>query len=359
MSLDHTVGPAGHTLVVRADGGSEIGAGHLMRCLALAQAWSDDGGTVEFLCIECPVTLEERLRSEGIAVFKPRLPLQRGSAADADWTARHCTDRAAWLLLDGYAFDEPYMDVVCGHKYKVCQIDDAALLTRYEADLVLNQNGQASAESYTSKAVRGRLLMGPTFTLLRREYRCFIGKKRDQAFVATRLLVSMGGADPGNVTSLILNALGAIQPPIEGLHVIVVAGPVNPHWSHLQSIAASLPITLELLRSVDDMARCIDSIDAAIIAGGTTLQELQFMGVPALVVEIAANQTAGIAFAHEHHLAQSLGDVRQLTPALIAESVAAFLKNKAERDRVGDSGQRWIDGYGCSRVLKEMNLYES
>jgi spore coat polysaccharide biosynthesis predicted glycosyltransferase SpsG len=330
-----------------------------MRCLALAQAWSDGGGAVEFLCIECPVPIEERLRSEGASVFRPAQEILRGSAADADWTARHCRDRATRLLVDGYAFDEPYMDVVCGHEWKVCQIDDGALLTRYEADLVLNQNGQASAESYASKKVRGRLLMGPAFTLLRREYLPFIGKKRLQASVATRLLVSMGGADPGNATSLIINALGAIQPPIEGLHVVVVAGPVNPHWSHLQSIAASLPITLELLRSVDDMARCIDSIDAAIIAGGTTLQELQFMGVPALVVEIVANQTAGIAFAHERHLAHSLGDVRQLTPALIAESVAAFLNNKTERGLVGNAGQRWIDGYGCSRVLNEMNLHES
>jgi spore coat polysaccharide biosynthesis predicted glycosyltransferase SpsG len=55
-------------LTIRADADFVMGTGHLMRCLALGQAWKDAGGEVVFVTGCQSGELLRRLRDEGFKV---------------------------------------------------------------------------------------------------------------------------------------------------------------------------------------------------------------------------------------------------------------------------------------------------
>src|SRR6266545_2605823 len=98
-------------LVLRADAGTQMGTGHVMRCLALAQAWQDNGGNAIVIVATQASALEERLTAEGVKVI--RLPTQPGSGDDADQTvalARNAS--ASWVVVDGYHFGADYQRVI-------------------------------------------------------------------------------------------------------------------------------------------------------------------------------------------------------------------------------------------------------
>ncbi len=186
-------------LVLRTDASVAIGTGHVMRCLALAQAWGDAGGRAIFAMAQATPAVEQRLRNEGFEVA--RVEAQVGSVADAEETASLADAQgASWVVVDGYEFGAEYQANLKGRSMKVLFIDDNGHAAHYSADLVLNQNLHANEELYRSRELSTRLLLGPRFALLRREFTAWRGWRRVVPVVARKVLVTMGGSDPDNFT---------------------------------------------------------------------------------------------------------------------------------------------------------------
>src|SRR5688500_11740833 len=92
------------TLLFRTDGNAQIGTGHVMRCLALAQAWRARGGEGVFASAGLSPALEHRLTAEGFGTVA--LAVAAGSVEDAAATVALAHERhAEWIIADGYAFD--------------------------------------------------------------------------------------------------------------------------------------------------------------------------------------------------------------------------------------------------------------
>jgi len=127
------------TLVVRADSSIAMGTGHVMRCLALAQAWQDAGGHVVFVTNDLSSAREQRLLAEQVEVVKFNGP--PGGAQDASQLEKlSCAHHADWVVVDGYQFDAEYQRKVKDAGLKLLFIDDNGHATHYLADLVLNEN---------------------------------------------------------------------------------------------------------------------------------------------------------------------------------------------------------------------------
>jgi len=123
------------SLVIRADASPSIGSGHIMRCLALAQAWQDQVGGVRFIMAQAALPLETRLRSEGMEVS--RLAAVSGSLEDARQTvqlAQQC--RASWIVVDGYQFGAEYQRLIKDAGQRLLAIDDHGHADHYYADII-------------------------------------------------------------------------------------------------------------------------------------------------------------------------------------------------------------------------------
>jgi UDP-2,4-diacetamido-2,4,6-trideoxy-beta-L-altropyranose hydrolase len=336
-------------LLIRADAGTQIGIGHVMRCLALAQAWQDTGGRVVFLMATESPPLEARLRSEGMEVV--HLPVQPGSTDDAIQTANHARQVGAnWVVVDGYHFGAGYQRVIKDHGLHLLFIDDIGHAEHYYADRVLNQNIHAHEGLYKSKEPYTRLLLGTRYVLLRREFLKWRGWKREIPEVARKVLVTMGGSDPDNVTLKVIQALQQVD--MDGLEAIVVVGGSNPNHEELQAAVQDSRFPIRLESNVTDMPELMAWADVAVSAGGSTCWEIAFMGLPSLVLVLSENQQGIATGLDEAGVVLNVGWYTKASIAQVTKTLVVLLEDRGLRRRMGLQGRELVDGLGSERAVK-------
>lgn len=334
-------------LVIRADADRQMGTGHAMRCLALAEAWRDQGGAVHWLAASWLPALDARLAAEGIAFT--RLDAAAGSPDDARLTAETARDRgAAWSVIDGYHFTAAFRETVAGDS-RVLLLDDLVTADLTAADVVVNPN-PVVRERYGSVPVDTQLLCGPTFALLRREFRRIEPSPAQDD--SLRVLVTMGGADAQNATALVLNALTHLPQPALAIDVLV--GTANPHGACLAALAAASPHTVTVMTDVTKPSTVMARADLAIVAAGTTTWELAALGVPSLLLITADNQRAVAGPMAALGGAVNLGLASDRGVATLADALAPWLTDSAARRTLGERARTIVDGDGARRVLAAM-----
>lgn len=337
-------------LVIRADGDSQVGVGHLMRCLALAQAWHDVGGEVTFVTTCTNDLLLDRIRAEGFTI----LSTSRVYPDIHDWEHTQSallSSADSWLVLDGYNFDDYYQRMVKATGNPLLVIDDMATLSDYSADIVLNQNVFANRLKYT-RSRDTRLLLGPRYALLRREFGARIGGERAVSDSARKVLVTLGGADAPNCTLRILHALSELQ--AEGLQVKAVVGMNNSHSGMLRKDIEKYSMPLTVVFNPADIAELMLWADVAVSAAGTTALELASLGVPTAVVAIAENQRATADEMGRAGSAYKLGFHQEIDDSVLAERLRDFLSDSARLNEMGKRAQSMVDGEGAARVVMQM-----
>lgn len=335
-------------LLIRADANAEIGAGHVMRTLGLAQAWQRDGGQALYASAAMPPPLADRLASEGVHLEK--FECQIGSAEDLGATiAIASTTRANCVVADGYAFDALWQTGVKRAGLPLAVIDDYGHAARYCADVVLNQNLAADAALYSQREPETQLLLGSNYALLRNEFVAFRNRSIEVPPRARRILVTFGGSDPENLTNEVVRALTAVSG--DDLEVRVVVGGSYRYLSELEEALASMPYSQELLVNVRDMPGLMAWADVAVSAAGSTVWELAFMKVPMILIVAAENQREIGRRLADAEAAISLGARETLTSAAIAGAVASLLPDQERRTRLASNAGNICDGYGAERVL--------
>lgn len=335
-------------LIIRADASVVVGTGHVMRCLALAQAWQDKGGKAIFILANKSSALENRLRSEGMQVVY--LLVETGSHEDANQTIDFAQKfNAQWIVVDGYHFGAKYQKAIKDFGVKLLVFDDYGHAEHYYADLVLNQNIAAHNEDlYCSREAYTQLLLGTQYALLRREFWQWRDWQRAINPIARKLLVTFGGSDPDNVTLKVIQALDWLNR--DDLEVIVVIGGSNPHHEVLQKEIADSSLAISLQRNVSNMPELMAWADLAIASGGVTCWELAFMGLPSLLILLAKNQEAGIDKI-DGLSTKNLGLFSGLSPQKFAEELLNIINNPINRTKMSHQGKALVDGLGTLRTI--------
>ncbi len=343
-----------NTLIIRTDATVHIGTGHVMRCLALAQAWQDRGGKTIFISYCESDTLRDRITAEGFDFIALKNP--HPDPLDCDFTLamlkqlnNEDTKQKAWLVLDGYHFDADYQKRVKDAGHKLLWIDDYGHAAHYYADLILNQNISADESFYAHRESSVELLLGARYALLRREFQRWQGWRREIPAIARKVLVSLGGADPYNVTLKVIRALEQVDVPV--LEARIVSGPANPHLKVLRKAIGTDP-RFRLLTDVTDMAEFTSWADIAVSAGGGTCWELAFMGLPGIIIVTADNQRGNADVMSRKQISVNLGWHQDISAEGIAVKLKHVMKNAEQRSWMSQRGQALVDGNGGRRLIK-------
>jgi len=335
------------TLILRADAGPQIGTGHVMRCLALAEPWLQAGSGVAMVAAQLPATLANRINISGIKL--QMLSAAPGGEADAKELAQIAKKQNAdWVVVDGYHFDADYQRALKKAGLRVLFFDDFGHAKHYCADFVLNQNLGAGENLYPSRESQTRLLLGTRFVQLRNEFSKWRDWRRTISLHAKKVLVTLGGSDSENVT---LKAVRAIrQIPDLKCEATIVIGGGNPHGEELKSAAQNSP-AIRILQNAGNMPELMAEADLAIAAGGTTAWELAFMGLPELMIVMADNQRSNAEQLQFSGVARNLGWHENLTPEKIAGEIADLAGDFSARGEMSKRGRELVDGRGSERVM--------
>lgn len=361
-------------ILFRCDASLSIGSGHVMRCRTLARELQRRGAAVCFLCRRQPGDLISLLEQEFAVLGLPEQPLAaceglEGRDLYGAWLgcgqeqdAAHCLEAlneagitsASWLVADHYGLDaiwEAQLLTGLGSgdaPPNLLVIDDLADRT-HQADLLLDQNlfGAATEQRYLGLVPpHCRQLLGPHYALLGPEY------AQMQPLVPPRtelrrLLVFFGGVDPANLTGRALEAL--MDPELAELAVDVVLGRQSPHRQVVAELVARRPHTT-LHGPLPSLAGLIARADLAIGAGGATTWERSCLGLPSLVVTIAANQLLSAESLDRAGHLQLLGEGATVT----VEQIRCALLTRIAEPLAGELAKVFIDGWGASRLAMAM-----
>ena len=341
---------AGAPILIRADGGAAIGNGHVTRCRVLARALVAEGVPVVFLCRALPAPLADLLRGDGIRVRRTADPPIEDEAGEI--LAVAAAEGAQAVVIDHYGIGRDTEARIRRAGVPVMAVDD--LYAPHDCNLLLNQNLYADRTGYAGRVPGdSRILTGWRYALLREEFTDLPRRSRARPDpAATRILVSLGGADTPDVTRRVIDALGRARG--RSLRVEVIVGASNVHRTGLLAAAAASPANIEVLTDVADMARRMDRADLAITAGGTTHLELVAAGLPAVLITIADNQELVTAHMSEQGLAVALGWHEQVNAAHIAAAVEDLLDHPTRYDDMHRRLAAFGPAGGAHRVARAL-----
>jgi UDP-2,4-diacetamido-2,4,6-trideoxy-beta-L-altropyranose hydrolase len=320
-----------------------------MRCLAQAQGWQELGGSARFAMAEMTPAIERRLEREGMEIV--RLGHRPGSAEDAAQTVEIAgKSGAAWVIADGYAFGADWQQRVKASGARLLLWDDYGHAGHYYSDLVLNQNLSAEPTLYARREPYTRLLLGPQYAQLRREFLEWRGWQREIPAVARKLLVTLGGSDPNNVTGKIIEGLQHLV----DLEATVVVGGSNPNLERLRSAIGNWRSVIKIVVDVPNMPALMAWADVAVTGGGSTCWETSFLGLPTCVMVVADNQTASAQRLHEAGAIVSLGRAAETGSEDLSRRISALVRDKQVRRKLSERGHSLVDGLGGKRVLASL-----
>jgi len=300
-------------IVFRVDASIEMGIGHVMRCLTLADALRDEGAQCLFVCREHPGNMISQIVDRGHQVCPlpisqveqqskskrtERIRTNYGQWLGCDWQSdtRETFDCIGsqivdWLIVDHYAVDEQWEKSLRSKCRNLMVIDDLADRD-HDCDLLLDQTYGRLESVYQRRVAQDcMILTGAKYALLRPEFAALreysLQRRKDTHL--EHLLISLGGIDKDNITGKVLQVLKEIDLP-ENCRISVVMGAKAPWLKDVKAISRELSWAVDVKVNIDDMAQLMADSDLAIGAAGSTTWERCCLGLPTLMLVLADNQ---------------------------------------------------------------------
>jgi UDP-2,4-diacetamido-2,4,6-trideoxy-beta-L-altropyranose hydrolase len=341
----------------RVDSSNQIGLGHLMRCLTLADELNKKNHDVAFICRELTGNLISLIKYPVLILPKDNnfqshdlylTWLGATQEQDAKQTIEVISKKTEILIVDSYALDETWHKELRQHTQKIIVIDDLAD-RQFNCDVLLNQNLGSQLEDYENKAPSSCvLLLGCDYTLLRPEFKKLRKKALEKRRIVKEIeniLVSMGGSDVNNITYDVLKQLDS------KFNVVVVLGVLSPHNEMIKDYA--IDKNIEVIVNANNMAELMLNADLAIGASGSTNWERLCLGLPSLIFTTAKNQIKFSKNLDKLRLIKLLGHVGN------NQAINTIKDNILSIDDLSDWSDRCFSSCSCNGVSRVVKVIEN
>lgn len=374
------------TILFRCDGNPVIGAGHMMRCLSIADAASL---CWHILFVTSSNHFEQIITSRGYRCMILHTPYNRKEAELDQFLPIIYEAEPACVIVDSYEVTDRYLRAVgkacgnCGVPGVLAYMDDL-LSFAYPVDILINYNiygpdkaGEYKALYQSAGVLLPQLLLGTAYAPLRQEFANL--PQRVITEEVSSILISTGGADPDHIARKLCqyitdqlsacdNASAAGSDPacaqadragmgqrLRHLTFHFVLGAMNSDRDQLEALAAPFP-GIRLHYNVKQMQRLMSGTDLAISAAGSTLYELCAAGTPAVTYVLADNQIAGAQGFERHGVLMSAGDIRQEAgfPQKLLSAALDLAADYERRSEISARQKKLVDGGGARRVIEAL-----
>lgn len=328
----------------QADGNPQIGSGHIMRCLSLADAFHERGTEAVFILAE--PYMQPLIQERGYSCLVLDSTYDRVEDELPVLLPLLEAKRPACVILDHYFVTPEYMRAVQA-KAPLVYIDDLNTFD-YPADMVVNYNLYGETTDYPPNKT---YLLGPRYAPLRKQFQGLEPRAEKQS--VEQVLISTGGTDSYHVALRCAEYL-LEHPPRSSMVYHLVLGAMNPDAGQIERLAAKASY-LAPHRGVSDMCALMLQCDAAVSAAGTTLYELCACGLPTVTYVLADNQIKGAAAFEAAGLMPCAGDVRG-DPSF-PEHIFAKLEELSGREPRRETARRMqalVDGNGAARLANRL-----
>jgi UDP-2,4-diacetamido-2,4,6-trideoxy-beta-L-altropyranose hydrolase len=352
-------------IVFRADANHNIGMGHIMRCLSIADACKSTGHKATFIIAEKDT--EDIIKKRGFDVTVLSSDYTKMDEEIGRWPQSEPPDA---IFIDSYYVTQSYLASL-KEKYKstLVYIDDLQSFP-YPVDILVNYNIYSTELEYkklyhNSEYKTPSLLLGPKYAPLRSAFRNIPSKKQKEN--VAEILISTGGSDEFHLALKLVHFLLKQKQIKYRYHILM--GALNQDKAEIKTIAAG-NTHIVLHENVSDMKTLIRSMDIVVSAAGSTLYEVCACGVPLITYVIADNQIPGAQTFGKQNLAVNVGDLREPktiatnTTSLVAsrtdvckiifDTLEKISYNYEQRVNMGLRMQKTIDGRGANRIVKAL-----
>lgn len=333
-----------NSVVFRVDASTQIGSGHVMRCLTLAQRLrKEEHARVLFVMRELSGNLIDvaQKRGFGVLVLPPAernyklegyglwltVPMELDAQQTREVLQEYLQNQSCngdiidMLVVDSYAIDESWERMLRSQCKKIMVIDDLAN-RRHDCDILLDQNFYLDKDSRYNGLVpkHCKMLLGPEHALLREEF--YEAKKnlRKRDGSIKNILVFYGGSDFTNETEKAIKALIQLHDEGYGFTADIITGLSNIRREHIKELCSKHDF-LQYYCQVDNMAEFMNKADLMLGAGGSTTWERLYMKLPALVTAVAENQIQGCKDCSQTGMIEYLGTDEKVTMNMVTNAL--------------------------------------
>jgi spore coat polysaccharide biosynthesis predicted glycosyltransferase SpsG len=325
-------------VLFRADGGAQLGMGHVFRSLAIANA------------------LRERAHADVAFLMHKDLP-------DGTRTVERHGYRVVKIgedvgdVLEGVRAFAPSILVNDLRSLPADYLRALSHLDTVTVNLVDTPGDLETTEHYEQLIVSvmkddretpDGFYAGPEYAILREQ---FLGRPKVVRERARTLLLSFGGSDPQGLTVQAARALASLPPAIE---IVAVAGPAFGFHRELEDALAAVPGRVRVVREAGHIAELMLEADVMVGSGGMSVYEIAALGTPGVILAQNAREDERMREFARHGTVLYLGLGTDVAEGTLRDTVLGLLDDANARRAMSARGRALVDGRGAERVAVEV-----